>query len=74
MERSILDVAAALDPPLNADLIERAIEDFDWENKLSLIDINDQVVLFNENIVNVLSNFIPNEAMTFDDSDPTSLL
>ena len=74
MERSILDVAAALDPPLNAGLIERAIEDFDWENKLSLIDINDQVVLFNETIVNVLSNFILNEAMTFDDNDPPSLL
>ena len=57
-----------------ADLIKRAIKDFDWENKLSLIDINDQVVLFNETIVNVVSNFIPNEAMTFDDSDPTSLL
>ena len=74
MERSILDVAAALDPPLNADLIKRAIKDFDWKNKLSLIDINDQVVLFNETIVNIMSNFIPNEAMTFDDSDPPSLL
>ena len=54
----------------NADLIKRAIKDFDWENKLSLIDINDQVVLFNETIVNIISNFIPNETMTFDDRDP----
>ena len=54
----------------NADLIKRAIKDFDWENKLSLIDINDQVVLFNETIVNIMSNFIPNETMTFDDRDP----
>ena len=45
----------------NADLIKRAIKDFDWENKLSLIDINDQVVLFNETIANIMSNFIPNE-------------
>ena len=45
----------------NADLIKRAIKDFDWENKLSLIDINDQVVLFNETIANIMSNVIPNE-------------
>ena len=63
-----------LKPVPEANLIKRAIKDFDWENKLSLIDINDQVILFNETIVNVMSNFIPNEAMTFDDSDPPSLL
>ena len=54
----------------NADLIKRATKDFDWENKLSLVAINDQVVLFNETIVNIMSNFIPNETMTFDDRDP----
>ena len=54
----------------NADLIKGAIKDFDWENKLSLIDISDQVVLFNETIVNTMSNFIPNETMTFDNRDP----
>ena len=43
------------------------LRDFDWENKLSLIGINDQVALFNETIVSIMSNFIPNEAMTFDD-------
>ena len=53
--------------------IERAIKDLDWENKLSLIDIYDQVVLFNETIVNIISNFIPNETMTFDDRDPPCL-
>ena len=37
--------------------------------KLSRIDINDQVVLFNETIENVMSNFIPNETMTFYDRD-----
>ena len=47
----------------NADLIKRAITDFDWENKLSLIGINYQVALFNETIVNIMSNFIPNETM-----------
>ena len=54
----------------NADLIKRAKRDCDWENKLSLIGINDQVTLFNETIVNIMSNFIPNETMIFDDRDP----
>ena len=54
----------------NADLIKRAIRDFDWEHKLSLIDINDQVVLFKETIANIMSNFIPDETMTFDNRDP----
>ena len=34
-----------------------------------LIDINDQVILFNETIVNIMNNFIPNETMIFDDRD-----
>ena len=54
----------------NADLIKRAIKDFNWENKHSLIDIKDQVVLFNETIVNNMSKFIPKETMIFDDRDP----
>ena len=54
----------------NADLIKRAIKDFDRKNKLSLINVNDQVVLFNETIVNIMSNLIPNETMTDDDRDP----
>ena len=54
----------------NVYLVKRAIKDFDWENVLSLIDINDQVVLFNETILIIMSNFIPNETMTFDHRDP----
>ena len=54
----------------NAHPIRRAIRNFDWENKFSLIGINDQVALFNETIVIIMSNFIPNETMTFDDRDP----
>ena len=53
-----------------ADLIKRVIRDFDWENKLSLIGINDQVALVNETTVNIMSNFIPNETMIFDYRDP----
>ena len=53
----------------NANLIKRAIRDFDWENKLSIIGFNDQVALFNETIVSIMSNFIPNETMIFDYRD-----
>ena len=53
----------------NADLIKRAIGDFERE-KLSLIAINDQVVaLLNETIVNIMRDFIPNETMIFDCRD-----
>ena len=51
---------------VKVDLIKRAITDYIWENKLSFIGINNKVVLFNENTVNILSNFIPNETMIFD--------
>ena len=57
----------------NADLIKRAIRDFDWGNKLSFISINDEVALFNETIVNIMSNLFPNKIMIFDDRDPPCL-
>ena len=38
--------------------------------KLSLIGINDQVAVFNETVVNIMNNFIPNETMIFDGRDP----
>ena len=49
------------------------MRDFEWENKLSVIGMNDQVALFNESIMKIMSNFIPNETMIFDDRDPPRL-
>ena len=40
------------------------MRDFEWENKLSVIGMNDQVAM------KIMSNFIPNETMIFDDRDP----
>ena len=37
----------------NADLIKGVIEGFHRDNKLSLICINDQVILFNSTILNI---------------------
>ena len=50
--------------------IKRAIDISDWESPLNYIDINDQVSVFNSTILNIVSNFIPNETITCDDRDP----
>ena len=54
----------------NADLVKRTTRDFDRENKPSLVGINDLVALFHETVVNIMSNFIRNKTMIFDDRDP----
>ena len=51
----------------NSDHIKRAIDIFDWESTLNYIDANDQVSVFNSIILNIVSNFIPNETITCDD-------
>ena len=52
------------------DLKKGAIRCFYLENKIVLIGINDEVALFSETILNIMSNFIPNETIIFDDSHP----
>ena len=54
---------------VNIDLIQRAINSFDWE-KPSNIDVNNMVYIFNETIINMLSNFIPYQTVLFDCRDP----
>ena len=65
---SIFNLKACYPPPYegslwkykgtNGDLLNRAMGGFYWENKLYLIGIKNQVVLFNEAIVNIISNFL----------------
>ena len=43
------------------DLINTAIENFDWNKLFSGQDIHDQVNLFNTTILNIYRNFIPNK-------------
>ena len=57
----------------NTDLIKRAIELFDWEKRLSNLDVNKQVSVFNETIMNIFENFIPHETITCNDKDPHKL-
>ena len=54
----------------NKDLIMKAIDAFDWDKNLSEKCVNDHVLLFNETLLNIMSNFIPNKLMLFDDRDP----
>ena len=53
------------------DLITKAIDAFDWDKKLSEKYVNDQVLLLNETLRNIMSNFIPNKLMIFDDREST---
>ena len=54
----------------NADLIKRAINNFNWEKAFSNTNINEKVSLFNKTILNILNNYIPHETMICDDKDP----
>ena len=55
----------------NSDHIKKPINHFDLESSLNNLDVNNQVSVFNEIIMNITSNFVPNELITCDDRDPT---
>ena len=52
------------------DLKKGAIRFFYLENKIVLTGINDEVALFSETILNIMSNFFPNETIILDDRHP----
>ena len=53
------------------DLIVRAISTFPWETNLRRYhDPNQQVNILNQTILNIMSNFIPNEVKTFCSREP----
>ena len=54
----------------NADLIKRAISNFDWEKAFSNTNINEKVSLFNKTILNILNNYMLHETIICDDKDP----
>ena len=55
----------------NIELIRRAINNFDWNRALDNVIPNRLVSIFNDTILNIISNFIPHETITCDDRDPT---
>ena len=54
----------------NSDNIKKAINLFYWEFWLNNLDLIEKVSVFNETIMNIMSNFVPNELITSDDRDP----
>ena len=53
------------------DLIQKAIKSFPWERLLkNTPDPSDQVNLLNETILNIMSNFVPNEIKKYRPSEP----
>ena len=54
----------------NIDCIERSITSMDWVKLFSNKNVNEQVVLLNNTLLNIFSNYIPNKLITVDDRDP----
>ena len=53
----------------NTDLIRRAIRNFNCEKSFYNTNINKKVSIFNETILNILSNYIPHETLSCDNKD-----
>ena len=54
----------------NNDLIQRFISYFNWERVFSNKVVNTQISIFNETILNIMTNSIPNETKIFNDWEP----
>ena len=54
----------------NADLIKRAVNNFNWKKAFSNPNINDNVSLFNKTILNILNNYNPHETIICNEKGP----
>ena len=50
--------------------IRKAISEFPWERGFVNSNVNEKVYLFNKTIKNIVSNYIPHEAIICSDRDP----
>ena len=50
--------------------IKKALASSNWEQALSNSSINKKISILNKVIINVTSNYIPNETKVFDDQNP----
>ena len=50
-------------------LINKAIENFDWNELFSGQNIHNQIKLFNTTILNIFRNFVPNKVILCDDKE-----
>ena len=54
----------------NAELIQSAINEFDWTKALPNVSVDEKVCYFTKKLLDIIHNFIPHEIITFDDRDP----
>jgi len=54
----------------NIEDIRKSIEKFNWERTFLNINVEKQVEIFNDVLINIFLNFIPNEKITIYDKDP----
>ena len=54
----------------NVDHIRKAINKFPWERKFENNSVDEKVNIFNATIKNILSNYIPQETITCNDTNP----
>ena len=50
--------------------IRKTLDSVKWERPFDQLDINAQFAAFNETILNVFRNYVPNKYITIDDKDP----
>ena len=54
----------------NNDAIKRAIELVNWNFLFSNKNVREQVVIFNQTLMDIFSNYLPNTLITANDKDP----
>ena len=54
----------------DSEKIRKALNWVNWERLFNNKDVNTQVLILNETVLNVFSNFIPNKYITIDNKDP----
>ena len=54
----------------NNDAIKKAIKLVNWNFLFSNKSVHEQVTIFNQTLMNIFSNYIPNKLITVDDKDP----
>ena len=52
-------------------MVNHTVEIFNWEKLLENKNVNDQLYLFNETMLNIFHNFIPNKNIICNDKDPS---
>ena len=55
---------------LKTEHTKREIQKFHWQRSFLNTIVNEKVVIFNSTVLNILSNFIPQETIVCDDKDP----